>query len=286
MSNSPKVFMSYSWSSEEYEQWVLQLAEALVRDGVDLVLDKWHLEAGQDKYAFMETMVTDEAIHKVIILCDRRYAERADKRGGGVGTESQIISPRIYEGVDQKKFIPVVTERDENGKSLLPVFLRNRLYIDMSNQKNFSESYTELLRSIYDKPKYGKPPVGSAPDLPSMNYGSGTFHEAKLPQMRPTELYTGIEILCEKYSDRQILMYNQPYCIVDQNERFDLAWGQLTLVPLEPSATHTIAVQWDYLLKACGTVLLKLTLPLGQVRRYVYSGPLLMWSKGRIRQIR
>ncbi len=50
----PKVFISYSWSSPQHEQWVLDLAERLSGDGVVVVLDKWDLKEGQDKHVFME----------------------------------------------------------------------------------------------------------------------------------------------------------------------------------------------------------------------------------------
>ena len=45
----PKVFISYSWSSPQHEQWVLGLAERLSGDAVVVVLDKWDLKEGQDK---------------------------------------------------------------------------------------------------------------------------------------------------------------------------------------------------------------------------------------------
>lgn len=40
---TPKVFISYSWSSDEL---VLDLAKRLVAHGVDVVLDKWDLKEG------------------------------------------------------------------------------------------------------------------------------------------------------------------------------------------------------------------------------------------------
>jgi len=103
MANSPKVFISYAWSSAEHEAWVIELAERLVESGVDVVLDKWELREGQDKYHFMERMVSDPDVTKVIVISDRKYAEKADQRTGGVGTESQIISREVYEKTDQQK---------------------------------------------------------------------------------------------------------------------------------------------------------------------------------------
>ena len=42
----PKIFISYSWSSDAL---VLELANRLVFHGVDVVLDKWDLKEGNDK---------------------------------------------------------------------------------------------------------------------------------------------------------------------------------------------------------------------------------------------
>src|SRR6185295_5935405 len=101
---NPKAFISYSWSSAAHEQWVVELAEKLNSDGVHVLLDKWDLKEGHDKFAFMERMVTDPEVEKVLMICDQLYAEKADGRKGGVGTESQIISPEVYAKVDQEKF--------------------------------------------------------------------------------------------------------------------------------------------------------------------------------------
>ena len=85
----PKIFISYSWSSDAL---VLPLAERLVSHGIDVVLDKWDLKEGQDKYVFMEQCVNDPDITKVLIICDKAYATKANNRTGGVGDETVIIS--------------------------------------------------------------------------------------------------------------------------------------------------------------------------------------------------
>lgn len=159
----PKVFISYSWTSDEYAAWVTNLAERLRSNGVDVVLDRWRLRPGQDKYAFMEQMVTDPEVKKVLIICDKRYAERADRREGGVGTESTIISQEIYNQVDQEKFIPVITERGSNGEIYLPLFIKSRIYIDLSDPKRFELGYEDLLRTLTGRPASEEPPLGKPP---------------------------------------------------------------------------------------------------------------------------
>ena len=157
----PRVFISYSWSASEH---VHELAERLVANGVDVVFDKWNLQAGQDKYAFMERSVNDSEIDKVLLICDKSYAEKANSRAGGVGDETMIISPEIYENTNQEKFLPILFEVDENNQPYLPSYLKSRIYFDLSTEADGYEiEYEKLLRNIYDRPLYKKPPLGNKP---------------------------------------------------------------------------------------------------------------------------
>lgn len=163
MTESPKIFISYSWTDPSHEDWVINLAQRLVSDGVDVVIDKWTLKEGQDKFNFMESMVKSRDVHRVLIILDKRYAEKAEQRAGGVGTETQIISPKIYNNVSQEKFIPIISERDEEGNAYIPTFLEGRIYIDLSEQDHFEANYETLLRNIYNRPGYSKPKLGKRP---------------------------------------------------------------------------------------------------------------------------
>ncbi len=155
----PKLFISYSWSSPEHQDWVLQLATELRESGVDVILDKWDLKEGHDALAFMEKMVSDPEINKVLIICDKKYVEKADDRSGGVGTETQIISTEVYQKVNQEKFVAVIREKDEQGKPNCPVYYRSRIFIDMSDDATYTDSFERLLRWIYNKPIYVKPDI-------------------------------------------------------------------------------------------------------------------------------
>ena len=161
--NNPKLFISYSWTNQDHEKWVINLATELVENGVDVILDKWNLKEGQDAHAFMEKMVTDPDIKKVAIICDQVYAQKADRRSGGVGTETQIITPEIYSKSEQSKFVAIISEKDENGNPYLPTYYKSRIYIDLSNEELYATNFDQLLRWIYDKPLYIKPPVGKPP---------------------------------------------------------------------------------------------------------------------------
>ena len=161
----PKVFISYSWTDVDHEKFVLDLATSLRNHGVDAVLDKWDLKPGQDKYVFMESMVVDPAVAKVLVVCDRKYQDKANARAGGVGTESQIISQELYGKVKQTKFIPVVCEYDDDGQPCLPVFMKGLIYIDVSSDERYGEGIDQLLRQIYERPFHQKPKLGGVPSF-------------------------------------------------------------------------------------------------------------------------
>ena len=160
----PKVFISYAWSDEEYQELVLSFAEKLLSDGIDVVLDKWNLTEGNDTYAFMEKCVTDKTITNVLMLIDPVYAEKADNHQGGVGTETQIISAKVYKEVDQDKFIPIIMMRQEDGTVLKPTYLQSRLHFDLTDPEKYDNEYFRLVKKLYGKEVYEKPPLGKKPE--------------------------------------------------------------------------------------------------------------------------
>ena len=160
--STKKVFISYSWAIQEK---VIELAERLIVNGVDVIMDVYDLKEGQDKYAFMEQSVTNPEVDRVLIICDKTYQAKADNRAGGVGDETVIISPEIYGKSKQEKFIPVAVEADENGHAYIPAYIKSRIYIDLTTEDDRYESeYEKLLRNIYEAPLYKKPVLGKKPE--------------------------------------------------------------------------------------------------------------------------
>lgn len=159
----PKVFISYAWGSPDYQAKVLSLAKDLTDIGIEVIIDKCSLKEGHDTYAFMEQCVTDPSITNVLILLDETYAKKADSRSGGVGTETQIISPEIYSKVDQEKFIPVVFERDSNGDIHKPAFLKTLLHFDLTSDVIYDDEYKRLVWRLYGKEVYALPKLGKKP---------------------------------------------------------------------------------------------------------------------------
>lgn len=172
--DTPKIFISYRWSNPDHEEWVLRLATSLRESGIDARLDKWHLKEGQDTLTFMESMVNDHTVKKVLLICDSGYVERANNREGGVGTEAQIISAEVYKNTDQDKFAAVVVQLDDLGNPLLPTYMNTRLYFDMSSIDAESINFERIVRWIFDQPFHALPPLGVKPDFVGKTYATGS----------------------------------------------------------------------------------------------------------------
>jgi hypothetical protein len=185
MSN-PVAFVSYSWSSPEHEEWVLKLARDLRSQGIDVRLDKWDLKPGHDANAFMESMVTDNSVTKVILVCDKKYAGKSNDRAGGVGTEAQIITPALYARRAQDKFVAVVREKDDHGSPYLPAYYGSRMYIDLADEAAYATQFERLVRWAWDKPVDIKPALGEMPSY-LRDGDKATMLATAIPQRRAVE---------------------------------------------------------------------------------------------------
>ena len=195
-----KVFISYSWRKQEE---VSEIVERLRGVGIDTVFDIHDLNPGDDIYKFMEKSVNDDGIDYVLMFCDKSYADKANGRDGGVGTETQIITPELYKNTKQSKFIPIIIEKNERGEPYLPAFLKARKYIDLCYGNN--EGFDELVRLIYEKPLKRKTPLGAPPDfsedghvnlLPLRNYVE-TVKRTELPKLDDSFIDIAVEAILD-----------------------------------------------------------------------------------------
>lgn len=206
---NPKIFISYSWHPEENKIRVQRLAERLMQDGVNVKLDVWDLKHGHDKYVFMEQLVKDPDIKKVLVICNEDYARKADDRTGGVGTESTIMSSDIYSLAEQTKFIPILVEK-KNGEPCLPTFLKSRMYIDMSSNDIYELGYDQLLRDIYEKPLLRKPALGKMPSYLAADEPVllSTAQEQRMLKEKVAES-TNLQTLIARYCNKLIESLDQ-----------------------------------------------------------------------------
>lgn len=159
----PKVFISYAWTSVEYQERVVNFVNRLRDNGVDTLFDVFNLKPGQNKYAFMQQSVNDPSVSSVLVLCNSVYKTKSDHYEGGVGDETQILAPEVYDDVSSTKFIPVLFEKHPEGKDYIPTFLAGRIYFDLSDSATFEKQYDSLLRHLFDKPAYHEHKVGKMP---------------------------------------------------------------------------------------------------------------------------
>ena len=159
----PKVFISYAWGSQEYDERIVSFAASLVDNGIEVVIDKWNLLEGNDTYSFMEQSVLDPTITNVLLLLDPLYEKKANSKQGGVGTETQIISSEVYNKTDQTKYIPVIFSRKQNGSIPKPVYLRGTLHFDLSTDENYEKEYRRLVKRLYGVEDYKRPELGKKP---------------------------------------------------------------------------------------------------------------------------
>jgi hypothetical protein len=161
---NPKVFLSYAWTDNEFRNRVIELAERLIANRVNVLLDVWDLADGGDKFQYMEQAVADKEVTKVLIICNKKYKEKAETREGGVGHETTIITPALFSNKSAiPKFIPILFEQSENSDDIVPASLASKIYIDMSDKYTFEENFERLLRTIYGEPEFVKPTLGSLP---------------------------------------------------------------------------------------------------------------------------
>ena len=164
MMSEPRVFISYSWDSEEHKSWVRHLAEILQENGVRVLLDQWDTYPGMDLPRYMETSVREADF--VLLICTPHFARKANSASGGVGYEKIIVTGEIFEGsTSQKKFVPII--RKGQPKESLPSYLKSKVYIDFSNDSKFEKSLEKTLRHLHHIPEYIPPQIGSKPSFTS-----------------------------------------------------------------------------------------------------------------------
>lgn len=161
---SKKVFISYSWDSDEHKLWVRSFATRLRKDGIDVILDRWHAVPGDQLPRFMEEAVRESDF--VLCICTPNYKERSDKRGGGVGYEGDVMTSEVFINRDHRKFIPVL--RTGEWQYTGPVWLQGKYYIDLRDDPYSEQNYQDLLATLHNR-REEPPPIGSDPAPKSEN---------------------------------------------------------------------------------------------------------------------
>lgn len=181
-------FISYSWDSDQHREWVLALAVRLRSDGVETVLDQWHLVPGDQLPAFMEKAVRQSDF--VLIVCTPRYKDRSERRVGGVGYEGDIITGEVLTARNQRKFIPIL--RGEDWARSAPTSLVGKYHIDLRGDPYEESHYQDLLTTLLGtRPE--APPIRNHPVRPIQN--SATARGANTHTSSAEEVFEPIRIV-------------------------------------------------------------------------------------------
>jgi hypothetical protein len=160
-----KIFISYSWDSESHKEWVLKLADELVKNGVDVYFDQYDLSLGMEMTHFMEKAVTAD---KILAILSPNYKLKADNREGGVGYEYSLITQEYYNGEpDKTKIFPILKDGDETIST--PAFMQTRLFHDMRDGEKFDAKLFQLIKLITGRPLIKKPELGKLPNFDNEN---------------------------------------------------------------------------------------------------------------------
>ncbi|WJS05795.1 toll/interleukin-1 receptor domain-containing protein [Roseibium aggregatum] len=182
MSEQKRVFISYSHDSEAHKMWVRELAEFLAKKGIEVLLDQWDLDFGDDIAAFMERSIVDT--DRVLVICTDNYIAKANAGAGGVGYEKTIVTAEILRDPDnRRKFLPIV--RNVIGEQRMPTFFGAALYADLSDEKDNSTVRSDIVRRIYEVP-LTKPEIGPSRFVPENGPATVTASEndETLPSLR------------------------------------------------------------------------------------------------------
>jgi len=161
MKKDPTAFVSYSWDSKDHKRWVLSLVSKLFENGVETSIDVFETQTETVNLNNMMIKNIKEKDYTIIVLTEE-YSKKADDLQGGVGFETNMLIPFIMSNL--QKIIPIVRTNGDKSK-VIPFYLNGVLYIDFSDDRQFEESFNELLHKIYKVDLIEKPKLGTRPDL-------------------------------------------------------------------------------------------------------------------------
>jgi len=137
---------------------VENLADALVRNGVDIRADFYTVHGGVSITEFIYTMSNQD---KIIIILTPTYKTRAIEGTGGVGYEYRIVSNSLLDHGPKANLIPVLRRGD---KALsVPEPIGDLAYIDFRNDDSYDYCLDEIVNAVYEIPRREKPSLGNPP---------------------------------------------------------------------------------------------------------------------------
>ncbi len=165
MTETIRVFISYSHDNEEHRERVLSLSDQLNDDGIECFIDKYVTSPPEGWPVWMVKQIKHSDF--VLIVCTEKYMNRFEQEdekedeGFGVAFEGAIITQSIYNQHSKNyQFIPIVF--DEDNIKFIPLLLNGSSFYNVSNKPG----YEDLLRHLTDQPATPKPETKQIKVLP------------------------------------------------------------------------------------------------------------------------
>jgi hypothetical protein len=141
----------------------MEFATRLRSDGVDVTLDRWHVHPGDQLPAFMERAARENDY--VLIICTPHYADRSNRRVGGVGYEGDIFTAEALNTRNERKFIPIF-RAGSDWQAAAPTWLAGKYRIDLRGDPFSEDQYADLLTTLHGTrpvaPPLGRPATVSS----------------------------------------------------------------------------------------------------------------------------
>jgi len=160
---TPKVFISYSHDSPEHADCVLNLANRLLGDGVDCILDQFEFSPPEGWPRWMDKHIRESDF--VLMICTETYCQRVmgtEKPGTGLGVrwEGSLVFQHIYNaGTLNTRFIPVLLQ--ESDVTYVPTPVQGATYYCAYTE----DGYEDLYRRITNQPRTIKRKLGKLRQL-------------------------------------------------------------------------------------------------------------------------
>lgn len=149
-----KLFISYSWDSEDHRLWVKKLADVLEQDELfHVIWDGYDLDSFIDKNLYMEKSVVDSDY--ILTIGTGIFKQKADDRLGGVGIETYLSINEHWENLQNKRKTKSLLILKEN--SAIPNYLKGHFYIDFTNENDFLKNVSKLKKQILGEATFKRP---------------------------------------------------------------------------------------------------------------------------------
>ncbi|XWK87803.1 MAG: GUN4 domain-containing protein [Phormidium sp.] len=159
-----KVFISYSWDSEEHKNKVLLLANTLRQCGIESMIDRYQQSPPEGWYRWMRNQIKESSF--VLVICtekyERRYWNKEEKEQGlGVIWEGGLIIEELYDGQgDNKKYIPILLSPTD--KNYIPHSLKSYTVYRLFDEKydpKIQGGFQDLYRHLTNQPAVEQPEI-------------------------------------------------------------------------------------------------------------------------------